>query len=59
MKQKQVIKVVTSSDEDKFTEQVNTLLSEGWAIESTNCGFVNSEKYDFCNVFQVILMRWE
>ena len=59
MKNKQVIKAVISSDAVKFESEVNELLSDGWAIESTTCGFVNSDKYDFCDHYQAILMRWK
>lgn len=59
MKEKQTIKVVHSSDEVKFTEQVNNLLNEGWTINSTSCGFVNSAQYDFCSVYQAILIKME
>jgi hypothetical protein len=32
------------------------LLLFDWTILSSNCGFVQSEKYDFCNSYQAILI---
>lgn len=52
-----MIKVVESGDKDKFEDEVNDLLNDGWKLISTNCGFANSEEYDFCSVYQAILKR--
>ena len=43
------IKVIEQSDKDKFETEVNELLNNGYKILTTNCGFANSEKYDFCS----------
>jgi hypothetical protein len=51
------IKVINLSDEDAFEIQINKLLSDGWDILSTNCGFCDSEKYDFCSSYQAILIN--
>jgi len=50
------IKVVEDGDINKFEVKVNDLLNDGYSILSTNCGFVNSEQYDFCSCFQAILI---
>ena len=50
------IKTVESSDKDKFGVEVNELLNNGYRIMTTNCGFANSEKYDFCALYQAILI---
>ena len=50
------IKVVESSDMNKFENEVNELLKDGYSISSTSCGFVNSENYDFCSSYQAILI---
>mgnify|MGYP000947344460 FL=1 len=51
------IKVVDESKPDVFEEKVNELLKMGYKISSTSCGFVNSEAYDFCSVYQAILIK--
>jgi hypothetical protein len=50
------IKVVEESDKDKFESRVNEMLNNGYRILSTNCGFANSEQYDFCSSYQAILI---
>jgi len=51
------IKTVNVSDEKQFEDCCNDLLSNGWKILSTSCGFANSEKYDFCSSWQAILIK--
>lgn len=51
------IKVVEESKPNVFEEKVNELLKMGYKISSTSCGFVNSEAYDFCSVYQAILIK--
>ena len=51
------IKVIEMSDLVKFEFEVNSLLEDGYKISSTNCGFVNSERYDFCGSYQAILLK--
>ena len=51
------LKVVNEQGEQTFMNICNKLLNEGWKISSTYCGFVQSEKYDFCNSYQAILVR--
>jgi len=46
---------ISRSDEDQFTKDINELLDLGWQVLSTSCGFVDSEKYDFCGSYQAIL----
>ena len=53
----QEILVLEESDKGKFEFNVNVYLSEGWTISSTSCGFVNSERYDFCSTYQAILIK--
>ena len=53
----QTIKVVNITDEDDFTKQVNDLLNDGYKISSTDCGFIQSEQYDFCSSFMAILVK--
>ena len=51
------IKTIHFSDEGEFDKKVNEMLNEGYDILSTSCGFVNSERYDFCGVYQAILIK--
>lgn len=50
------ITVVERSDKDAYTSDVNNLLSEGYKILSTSCGFVNDPSYSFCTSYQAILI---
>ena len=51
------IKTIHFSDEGEFDKKVNEMLNEGYDVLSTSCGFVNSERYDFCGVYQAILIK--
>lgn len=51
------VKTINTPDENKFESKCNELLTDGWKILSTSCGFANSEKYDFCSVWQAILVK--
>jgi ribose 5-phosphate isomerase RpiB len=50
-------KIVTVSDNKQgdFTDRVNEYLEEGYKLSSSNCGFLNSESYDFVDYWQAIL----
>ena len=50
-----MIKVISESSENDFVFKVNALLEQGYKILSSSCGFVNSERYDFCSSYQAIL----
>lgn len=51
------VKVVNLTDENDFEKEINRLLDLGYQISSTSCGFINSEKYDFCTSFQAVLIH--
>lgn len=53
----QEVEIVEAADPDDFVERVNKLLSEGFQLSSSSCGFVDSEKYDFCGNYQAILLK--
>jgi hypothetical protein len=55
--QNQQIKTIDVPNSIEFEQRVNDLLKEGYEILSTNCGFANSEKYDFCGCWQAILVK--
>ena len=52
-----MVKVIEESDYTAFETKCNTLLEEGYKVIAASCGFVNSEKYDFCNAYQAILVK--
>lgn len=52
-----MIKVISTSDEDAFERRVNELLENGYKLSSSSCGFVDSEKYDYCSSYQAILIK--
>lgn len=55
----QSIKVIEENNKINFESEVNYYLDIGYKISSTNCGFVNSEVYDFCSCYQAILVKEE
>lgn len=55
----QSIKVIEENNKINFESEVNYYLDIGYKISSTNCGFVNSEEYDFCSCYQAVLVKEE
>lgn len=53
------VKIVENSDKDKFTNEVNSFLVEGYEILSTSCSMINSEAYDFASFYQAMLLSPE
>ncbi len=51
------ITVIEANSKKEFIDKVNLKLQQGFKISSTNCGFVDSEQYDYCSVFQAILIK--
>jgi hypothetical protein len=49
------VKVINVTDEDDFTKKVNELLDLGWCILSTDIGFVNDSRYDYCSSHLAIM----
>ena len=59
MKKTSKIKVVASSDAIDFENKVNKIIEAGFKLSSSSCGFVNSERYDFCDAYHAILIKTE
>jgi hypothetical protein len=53
------VKVIERTDSAKFESDLNFYLSEGWQILSCSCGFVQSEKYDFCSDFKAVMVKYK
>ena len=51
------IKTVSTSKQGEFEDIVNSYLKEGYKLLSSNCGFINSENYDFVDCWQAILYK--
>lgn len=54
-----MIETISENDEQRFKEKVNCLLSEGYKISSTNCGYageVGGNVYD-CEYWMAILIK--
>lgn len=54
-----MIETISENDEKRFKEKVNDLLSEGYKISSTNCGYtgeVGGNVYD-CEYWMAILIK--
>lgn len=52
-----MIKVIETSNAKEFEAELNDYINFGYKILSCNCGFVNSEQYDFANCYQAILEK--
>ena len=51
------VKVIAKGDKDEFEKELQNLLNDGFKIISSNCGFINSELYDFADYYQAILVK--
>jgi hypothetical protein len=51
------ITVIEANSTAEFVERVNFNLKRGYKISSTSCGFVDSSEYDYCSVYQAILVK--
>ncbi len=51
------VKIVNTGSEVEFVMQCKRLLDDGYRISSTSCGFIQSEKYNFCDCYQAILIK--
>ena len=54
-----MIETISENDEKAFKEKINKLLSEGYKISSTNCGYsgeVGGNVYD-CEYWMAILIK--
>ena len=52
-----MIKTIAESSQGQFEKMINDYLSDGWILLSSNCGFINSEQYDFQHLWQAILFK--
>ena len=50
-----MIHVIDNSDEQKFTELVNSYLEAGGVLKSCSSGVVDSAAYDYCSWFHAIV----
>ena len=48
--------VVESADMHEFERECLQLFEDGYRLDSSSCGFVNSEEYDFCQSYQAIFV---
>ena len=51
------VKTVRESSVEEFESKCNALLEQGYEIIACNCGFVNSEAYDFCDSWMAVLAK--
>ena len=52
-----MFKVVETDDKTEFEKECNELVEDGYKLNSSSCGFVNSEAYDFCTIYQAIFIK--
>jgi len=53
---KKMAVVLDSSDGEAFENDLNMYIGQGYKISSSSCGFVSSERYDFCASYQAVLV---
>jgi hypothetical protein len=41
----------------KFAKTLNELASDGYRVIASDCGFVDSESYEFCESWQAIMEK--
>lgn len=51
------IVTVSANNQEEFTNNIHKYLQEGYKLSSSNCGFLNSEPYDFIDRWQAILYK--
>jgi len=56
MKQLELL-VVRTQDMSEFAKECNQYLEAGFTLVSSSCGFMNSEEYDFQDIWQAIFVR--
>lgn len=49
--------VLELGDPEKFERQGELLISRGYRLHSSSCGFVQSERYDFCSSYHGIFLK--
>jgi len=47
---------VETNDCSVFETKCNEFIAQGYILDSSSCGFVPSEKYDFCGSWQAVLV---
>ncbi len=50
------ILVVEHSDSDKFQDECRQLIEADYRLDSSHCGFVNSDAYDFCASYHAVFV---
>jgi len=56
MKKRQKLVTVRNDGEGDFSAMCNSLLEVGYVLSSSCCGFVNSESYNFIDVWMAIFV---
>ena len=54
MNDKAKLVTVRDQSEGDFAAMCNSLLADGYILQASFCGFVNSDSYDFCDVWMAI-----
>ena len=56
MNNKPTIVTVKDQSEGDFLSMCNALVKDGYTMQSSFCGFVNSPDYNFCDVWMAIFV---
>ena len=56
MAEKNPIVVLEESDGTTFQDKCRMLVKDGYRLNSSSCGFVQSEAYDFCSSWHAVFV---
>lgn len=56
MEDKKPVVVVNLNDEQEFEKTCASWIAAGYRLDSSSCGFANSEAYDFASVYHAIFV---
>lgn len=51
------VKILNTNNQQDFKTDLEQLLSEGYKLESSSIGIIQSEKYDFQDIYQALLIK--
>jgi len=51
--------VIEENEGGCFEDKCEDLLSKGYEMKACNCGFANSENYDFCAIYHAVFVKME
>lgn len=56
MSEKKKVRLFESQSESEFEGFANAMIEDGYIMQSSSCGFINSENYNFNSIYQAIFI---